>query len=62
MQKYGVLESTAGDKQAGDSKTCPRCGQELRIEGPTRLCPTHGSAPFEQSAQHSQSGDDDDGA
>jgi len=61
MQKYGVLESTPGDKQAGDSKTCPLCGQALLLEGSIRLCTTHGSAPFERPLG-TYKDEDDDGA
>ncbi len=61
MQKYGVKQSAPSDKQASAITHCPLCGQTLTIDGPTRLCSTHGSAPFEvQKAPKSD--DDDDGA
>lgn len=60
MIKYGVDEVAPSDKQATDTKTCPLCGQALTIEGSIRLCPKHGSRPFETPSSKEIS--DDDGA
>jgi hypothetical protein len=48
MEKYGVDEDKQPTtKQAGAQETCPLCGQVVRTHGVIRLCPTHGSKPFE---------------
>jgi ribosomal protein L37E len=48
MIKYGVDETPSeGQKEAQASVTCPKCGQQLIVEGKVRLCPVHGSEPFE---------------
>lgn len=48
MNKYGVDETPAeGRKEAQQVSSCPKCGQNLIVEGKVRLCPKHGSEPFE---------------
>ncbi len=54
MHKYGVDETpTEGQKEAQQASACPKCGQQLLVEGKVRLCPTHGSEPFEDHEQRS---------
>ena len=50
MEKFGVdEEQPGGQKQASEMATCPRCGKTLIKHGRLRLCPMHGSLPFENS-------------
>ena len=49
MEKLGVDQEPAeGQKKASDQETCPKCGKVLTKIGKLRLCPMHGSEPFER--------------
>ena len=49
MDKLGVDESLLqDDKTAADANTCPWCGAALEKHGNVLVCPTHGTAPFEE--------------
>lgn len=49
MEKFGVDQTPApGEKKASEQDTCPICGKTLTKAGAVRLCPTHGSKPFER--------------
>jgi len=43
MEKYNVYET-----ENLDADTCPICKAPLQVEGKIKLCPKHGSAPFEK--------------
>lgn len=45
MKKFGVFET-----ENAHAKRCPICGKMLQVEGQVKLCPKHGSAPFEKKA------------
>ncbi len=53
MEKYGVSEESANEKEAQqkDNPTCPDCGEALCDSSNTGvlLCPNCGSRPFEKS-------------
>jgi len=57
MKKLGVKtdnEKTAGE---GDIAVCPECGRDVEMVGQTKVCPTHGSAPFEQQDENEDNTD-----
>jgi len=50
MEKYGVdEEQPVTSKQANAVDKCPKCGAPVIKHGRLRLCPSHGSEPFEYS-------------
>jgi predicted RNA-binding Zn-ribbon protein involved in translation (DUF1610 family) len=50
MEKYGVDEGAPDQDQLekASAQGCPECGAKCSRHGNTLICPTHGSAPFEQ--------------
>lgn len=51
MDKLGVDETTGRSQEQLEKMAahgCPECGEKLTKHGSVLLCPTHGSAPFEQ--------------
>lgn len=52
MEKYGVDESVDGeDLEKKASEGCPECGAKVQRHGNVLVCPTHGTAPFENKKQ-----------
>lgn len=50
MTKYAVDTSSPGQsKTASSEEDCPLCGKRVVRHGRVKLCPTHGSAPFERA-------------
>lgn len=53
MEKYGVAQKPEPIVEVKHASlkpkvaVCPWCGVTARVHGDVRMCPTHGSAPFE---------------
>lgn len=50
MEKYGVAvvpEDPGTTKTAASGVPCPLCGEQTEMHGNVRMCPKHGSKPFE---------------
>ena len=55
MEKYGVDEtSNQQGLEKAAAEGCPLCAATLEKHGSVLICPTHGSAPFEQKSDGDQ--------